>query len=396
MASIIDFLEKNSDNSIRFHKAKKFFIDESKDDVIAENSDLDNTPNDLSGRIAESNTKREKVICLPKKLLNSNTTYFTHFLDGSRRVFKVDNVEIGNKIYPILAGQIVVGCCYRKDRDTFKKKKLKTFNVISVPIQFGNKRSKLEDFSRDYCIKINHYLKENLKFVKERNISINNLVFYEIDGSAIKDPFDKNKYRNSAVAQIQNQMIDLEQYMVNELCHEGALDDNNWLIKDGSIQYNPDYSNIDRISWNNMRRNYKHVLGVSKSFDPDLLKDFERKSISQTIANLKPFQRTKAYKYKSEQSNNIFAIWYLRLRKEGNFRETRFSDVVKCELLMLNPSEPISTDLINALSASLVREAYPVCYGKDSRWANHLYPIYLTETFCKSHYLSNEVFLKLF
>ena len=101
-------------------------------------------------------------------------------------------------------------------------------------------------------------------------------------------------------------------------------------------------------------------------------------------------------KYKSNQSDNYFAIWYLRLRKDNNFRETRFSDVVKCELLMMDPSEPISTDLINALSSSLVREAYPVCYGKDSRWANHLYPVYLTETFCKSHYLSSEVFLKLF
>ncbi len=395
MASIIEFLDKNSDNNVRFHKTRKFFIDESKDDVIAENSDQDNVPNDTRGIIAESNTRRIPVVDLPQKLLTSNTTYFTHFLDGSRRVFKVDDVEIGNKILPIMAGQIVVGCCYRKDRDSFKKKKLKIFNVISVPKQL-NTKGKPEDFSRDYCSKLNLYLTKNNKFVNERKIKIDNLVFYKTDGSSIKDPFDKNKYRNSAIAQIQNQMVDLEQYMVDELCQDGALDDNNWLIKDGSIQYNPSYSNIDKIAWNNMRRNYKHVLGVSKSFDPDLLKDFEHKNLSQTIADLKPFQRTKAYKYKSNQSDNYFAIWYLRLRKDNNFRETRFSDVVKCELLMMDPSEPISTDLINALSSSLVREAYPVCYGKDSRWANHLYPVYLTETFCKSHYLSSEVFLKLF
>lgn len=48
------------------------------------------------------------------------------------------------------------------------------------------------------------------------------------------------------------------------------------------------------------------------------------------------------------------------------------------------------------ISANLIREAHPVCYGSDSRWANHLYPVYLTESFCKSHYIDSNIILNLF
>lgn len=56
----------------------------------------------------------------------------------------------------------------------------------------------------------------------------------------------------------------------------------------------------------------------------------------------------------------------------------------------------MSADLIDMLSAFLLKEANPVCYGNDSRWANHLYPIYVTETYAKSKYMSNGLFLSLF
>ncbi|MBR5432985.1 MAG: hypothetical protein IK117_00955, partial [Bacteroidales bacterium] len=101
-------------------------------------------------------------------------------------------------------------------------------------------------------------------------------------------------------------------------------------------------------------------------------------------------------KYVSEHSNGMtFAVWYLRLRK-SDFRETHFSDVIKCEMLLIDPSHPIKTSVIDAISANLIREAYPVCFGSDTRWANHLYPVYLTETFCKSHYIDSNIFLSLF
>ena len=233
-------------------------------------------------------------------------------------------------------------------------------------------------------------------FTKDGVTQIGKILFYKTDGPTVADETDKNRYKNSAIAQIQNEMTDEEQLLVNDLCMANKLSADSWLIKDGSLQYNPRFSNIDQAQWNNMRANYEYVVGVSKSFDPDLLKNHEGKKLSQIIASLKPFERTKAYKYISQHSNGMtFAVWYLRLRN-SNFRETHFSDIVKCEMLLLNPHTPISTSTIDAISANLIREAYPVCFGADTRWANHLYPIYLTETFCKSHYIDNNIFLSLF
>ena len=65
---------------------------------------------------------------------------------------------------------------------------------------------------------------------------------------------------------------------------------------------------------------------------------------------------------------------------------------------MLIPTEGgcLDTELIDVISANLINEAYPVCYGKDTRWANHLYPVYLTETFCKSNYIDSNIFINLF
>lgn len=265
--------------------------------------------------------------------------------------------------------------------------------ILSLPKLFHNDKGKTEDFARDYCRQLNESCLQANRYASSHKIEIDKIVFYKVDGPSV-DESNKNAYLNSAIAQIQNEMTDEEQLMVRDLCRENKLTSDSWLIKDGSLQYNPNFSRIEKSEWNNMRMNYKYVVGVSKSFDPGLLKSYDGKKLSQIIANLKPFERTKAYKYVSTHSEGqTFAVWYLRLR-QSDFRETRFSDVVKCELLLTD--ETIKTETIDAISANLIREAYPVCFGSDSRWANHLYPVYLTETFCKSQYIDSDIFLSLF
>ena len=71
----------------------------------------------------------------------------------------------------------------------------------------------------------------------------------------------------------------------------------------------------------------------------------------------------------------------------------------KVEKILVSESEQeygLNTEEVDLISANLINERNPVCYGKDARWANHLYPVYLTETFIKSKYLSNEYFINLF
>lgn len=47
----------------------------------------------------------DRIICQPP--------LFKYFLDGSRKTYKVDDMSYNNQIYPIIAGQIGVGCCTR-------------------------------------------------------------------------------------------------------------------------------------------------------------------------------------------------------------------------------------------------------------------------------------------
>lgn len=56
----------------------------------------------------------------------------------------------------------------------------------------------------------------------------------------------------------------------------------------------------------------------------------------------------------------------------------------------------VDSDEIDTISAEIINERSPTCYGADARWANHLYPVYLTELFVKSKYVSTEAFLHLF
>lgn len=402
MGTILSYIDSHNEGKFKCYSTKKTSLDDNTTDTIyAENSDQDTAPLDTKGTYAEDDTRKVLTVKISNLLIINTPPYFKYFLDGSRHTYKVDDIAIGNKILPIVAGQIIVGCCYRPDRDTFKKADLDNNGglrrkiVISLPKNFHTK-GKPDDFARAYCEQLNEHLKANNRFSQTRETKVDKIVFYKTDGSTVADASDKNRFKNSAIAQIQNEMTDEEQVLVNDLCMANKLSSDSWLIKDGSLQYNPNYSNIEQAQWNNMRTNYKYVVGVSKSFDPYLLKNFEDKKLPQIIANLKPFERTKAYKYKSEHSaNQTFAVWYLRLRN-SDFRETNFSDIVKCEMLMLNPAIPIKTSIIDAISANIIREAYPVCFGADARWANHLYPIYLTETFCKSHYIDSNIFLSLF
>ena len=402
MGQILDFIDKNNSGDFHCYRTRKLSLDDTMGEQFTHESyDRDSMSKDTSGKkYAETDTTNISSVEIPQKLIQSPfSNNIKYFLDGSRHTFKVDDISIGQKIYPIIAGQIIVGCCYRPDRDSFKKADLKKEIIISLPKTFYQGHwGKRDDYARKYAADLTNYLQENNKYAKEKKMTIGRVVFYEVDGPTVSDSNDKNRFMNSGIAQIQNSMTDEEQIMVESLCKQKRLSDSAYLIKDGSIQYNPRYSLLaksDQARWDNMRTNYQHVIGISKSFDPTLLKD-KNSNIAREIADLKPFHRTKVYLYCSEQSNKqSFGVWYLRLRN-SDFRQTNFSDIVKWELLMLDNEKTFDTNQINWLCANIIREAYPVCFGADTRWANHLYPVYLTESFCKTQYIDKNIFLGLF
>ena len=193
-------------------------------------------------------------------------------------------------------------------------------------------------------------------------------------------------------------MIDKEKQVVASLARNDKLDQNSFLLKDGSLEYKKmktgDYKDLSVI-----KSNYQSVIGASKSFNPENCFDERGKSNASIIAKLPLYHRTPAYLYTSHITGDVkFAIWYVRIR-DSKFTYSPFDGILKLEKILITESEQengLESELINIITANIINERNPVCYGDDSRWANHLYPIYLTETFIKSKYLSTEYFLNLF
>ncbi len=44
-----------------------------------------------------------------------------YFLDGSRHVFKVDDIAYNKQVFPVVAGQIGIGCCKRENKRMSKE-----------------------------------------------------------------------------------------------------------------------------------------------------------------------------------------------------------------------------------------------------------------------------------
>ena len=156
-----------------------------------------------------------------------------------------------------------------------------------------------------------------------------------------------------------------------------------------------DYKELARI-----RNNYRHVVGISKRFNPNLMKDNRGQSSAGAIASLPLYHRTPAFLWSpgSEWGNVNFAIWYVRVR-DIKYTTTPYSGVLKIEKMLMTGSENdngLMTDEIDTITANIINERNPVCYGNDARWANHLYPVYMAESYCKSRFRSDIQFINLF
>ncbi|NLT50744.1 MAG: hypothetical protein GXX85_07520 [Ignavibacteria bacterium] len=316
---------------------------------------------------------------------------FKYFLDGSRRTYKVDDMAYDNRVYPVIAGQIGVGCCKRDDEGNLKNQLIELQLVLSLP-ENASKDNKKDLFFNNLATKLN----EN-EFLKSRNLKFHKILDYED-----KKLQEGEKYENLGIAKIQDEMVEQEKKIVAYLAHKNLLNEDAFLLKDGSLEYKTmktgDFKDLSII-----KSNYKCVVGVSKSFNPEKCSDKKGQSNAKKIAELGLYHRTPAYMFESQVSRGKegtvkFAIWYLRIR-DKRYTSSPFEGIIKVEKILVSEDEQengLDTREIDMISANLINERNPVCYGKDNRWANHLYPVYLTESFIKSKYLSNEYFINLF
>ena len=312
------------------------------------------------------------------------------FLDGSRHVFKVDDIAYNKQVFPVVAGQIGVGCCKRENKRMSKELFYREI-VLSLPDKANADGWDDAAFFKSKVDRLNE--SEELK-----KLGLQFAAILPYKTTAAKDV--RVKLEDLAIAKIQDYMVEAEKRMVAELVKKNKLDQDSYLLKDGSLEYpkmssgNPNLRSLQQI-----KHNYNWVVGVSKSFNPELCYDHTGKPNSNYIANLPVFHRTPVARYTSSRVGNdvTFGIWYIRLRDKRR-TQTPFDGVVKVEKIMMDEEidHGINSDVIDLISANIINERNPTCYGTDKRWANHLYPVFLTESFVKSQYISTEMFLHLF
>lgn len=371
------------------YKAHKYGLDH------AERPYIDYGEDSIVWQETAETTRHRKYVSLElksKQVAESKEQLLTYFLDGSRRVFKVDDISYpfsGGRsvIYPVIAGQIGVGCTKRVNKKLTCEKFKQEF-VISMPDMANADRK--NGFFPATAQKLN-----SAPSLQALGIRFSTILPYDTSRNNDK------KFEDKGTACIQDRMIEREKEMVAELVREGKLNQDNYLIKDGSLEYRPTKEDrADKQRYQRFRQNYNWVLGVSKNFNPEVCKDINGKSNPGYIADLPLYHRTPVACFTNPElfGDVKFAVWYVRIRDKSRTR-TPFDGVLKIEKMLVTSEEVadgIDSELVDTLTALIINERCPTCYGSDLRWANHLYPVYLTESFVKSKYLSAESFLHLF
>ena len=322
-----------------------------------------------------------------KDFLKNNSQVLTYFLDGSRHVYKIDEIAYRHSnarkmVYPVIAGQVAVGCCRRQNKKLYAENFFGEI-LLTLPeiANFNGSRG----FFPALTQKINAVSKIELSKILEYSTSQN---------------AEKN-FEDRAIIEIQNYMYQAEQNMVAALVAKNKLNQKNYLVKDGSLEYRiPQEFSKNSRRFLTFKNNFNYVIGVSKKFNPALFTS-NGGANPGFIAELPLYSRTPAISYENANFHGDikFAVWYVRLR-DRKFSDSPFDGVLKIEKMLVTQEEissgKIDSELVNFLSAQIINERNPVCYGADNRWANHIYPIFLTETFIKSKCIAAETFLNLF
>ncbi len=314
------------------------------------------------------------------------TPLLKYFLDGSRHVYKVDDMAYGNQVFPIIAGQVGVGCCKRVDK--LMSRELFYRDLVLVLPDKSDPEGWDKGYFKSKLQKINQ--SEELQRLQ---LAFSEILTYKTS----KNATERVKLEDLAIAKVQDYMIDCEKKMVEQLVRDKKLGQYSYLLKDGSLEY-MQTGREDPRSLQRIKNNYRWVIGVSKSFNPETIKDHTGKPNANYIAELPLYHRTPVARYRNSYSGDVeFAVWYIRLRDKRQ-THTPFDGVVKVEKILMDKEMKygIESDEVDLISANILNERNPTCYGTDKRWANHLYPVYLTETFVKSNYINTNTFLHLF
>ena len=305
---------------------------------------------------------------------NDQPSLFRFFIDGSRRVYPLTDIVVKNKCYPILVGQVGVAVIERNELGKVSPvlKHCKNENYIVFPNTLAS-----EDYP-EYENIVNESSRFKFKIIK-----------YNASNIEKKSESNARSYADLGVAKIITEMHKFEKNAIGDLSDSGMVLDDRMLIIDGAIQFGDLSFDLEQ---------YRNVIGVSKSFQSHLSLGKGKRDIDVgTLTRRLDFgERTVVAEI--PYGKHKLGTWYLKIRRK-KYMHAPSQGVVKVETFAVDEDEienGFNEARIDNISKCLLSERNVTPYGKDKRWAVHLYPIFQAEQYIKSHFIGKEALLGVF
>jgi hypothetical protein len=138
-----------------------------------------------------------------------------YFLDGSRHVFKVDDISYNKQVFPVVAGQIGVGCCKRE------KKRMQTERFYRELVLALPDRANPDGWNDVAYFAAKAQKLNESEELKRLGLHFSAIIPY----STSKAGQPGVKLDNLAVAVIQDYMVEAEKRMVSELVKDKTYSD---------------------------------------------------------------------------------------------------------------------------------------------------------------------------
>ncbi len=292
-------------------------------------------------------------------------TILRYFLDGSRRTYRIADVIVGGRYLPLVAGQVGVAVVGRGDGNTGVEP-IREFCHLKNVITFPDKVT--EDDLKNLEAKINQPGRPQFSLLQ-----------YQVKPD--RDPVDLG------VAKIMSEMHDMEIRAVQSMANQHFLGNSRLLVIDGPLRFRKDFDLVQ----------FRNVMGLSKSFRPSFsVGKWKKQDVGAIASGLTFAERTSVFR--TTEKTKVIGMWYMRLRPPEMMSDP-LQGVVKMECYAIAPEdkeEGLDAERVDVISAHVLRERNVTPFKADSRWASHIYPVYVAETYLKASFMSDVQFEALF
>lgn len=358
---------------------------------ILQDNNIECLPNERFSLDVEMFPQNEEGVSLPNVALFENpilqggrcfiedhdVSFFRYFLDGAQRSYRVIEASIHGQYLPFCAGQAGVAVLERDDKGKFSPiNSLTTIhNILAVPNLIT------EGYAQELNERINKELPEKHHF---------KIVRYDYKSKEDKDPGDLG--RAMIIDEMQRQELDT----IRKMIKEHMISDRAMLAKDGGLQYRHEKIKDLNLTTDDMVQ-LRNVIGLAKTFKPSLTlgKGRKRQSLGNLTKGLRWKERTTVIA-PPDNKEKAYGWWYIRLRPT-DWMYSPLQGIVKIEVFATGEEleDGVSQARADTISSYVLAERNVTPYNADTRWATHIYPIYLTETFLRSSFLSHTRFKSL-